>query len=454
MRITRRNVLVGGASLGALSLVGCDTGAKNPTDTGAAEPTPERAPEPEAWAAPGTEDAAAFAWGVQVGDATPTTAIVSVRTPEQALTLVVMEADGEGWIELERQEGLVPDEGVLQVALEGLVAESVYAVVAYAADGERRSPVARFRTALGAEDTRIVTFGAVSCIAGNQPWPSLTHAAAAKLDFFCLLGDTVYVDYGDDAFDYESKWRTALATKGLRDVTASTSIIATWDDHEVANNYAFDEPGIEEKFADGLVAFRRALPQSRGPGGTGIWRKLSWGAALDVFALDCRGERRDGNYISTEQMAWLKAELSASTARFKILLNSVPITDLTALFGPVEEGDRWQGHPDQRAEILGHIRDTAIPGVLWVSGDVHFANIARIDPAGGIGEDQWEVFAGPGGSTPNYLVDAYVGGTEQYAVMFAQWNYARFTCDPGKGTILVTYIGDDGAVIEEMELSV
>ncbi len=445
--------MVGGAALGALSLVGgCDDGGKAPADTGdtgGVPATPVRAAEPDAWVPDGTEDTEAFAWGVQVGDATPSGALVSFRTTEAAVSVVLVAADGDGWVEVDRVEGLTPDVEVVQLAFEGLAADTAYSVVAYAADGARRSPVTRFRTALPADGYRVVTFGATSCLRDNAPWPALSHAAAEKLDFFCLLGDTVYADAGD----YEGSWVTALSTAGLRDVTASTSILATWDDHEVANNYSFDEPGIEEKFVAGLAAFRRALPQGRGPGGTGIWRKLAWGTVLEVFALDCRGERRDGNYISPEQMAWLKAELSASTARFKILLNSVPITDLSDIFGPAELDDRWEGHPDQRADILGHIRDNAIPGVLWISGDVHYAQIGRVDPAGGVGEDQWEVFVGPGGSTPNYLVEAYVG-SEQYSMMFAKWNFARFTCDPGLGTIHVAYVGDDGAELATMTLSV
>ncbi len=453
MRITRRRVLVGGASLGALSLVGCETAAKPAPETGDTGSTPVRAPEPDPWAAPGTEDALAFAWGIQVGDATTSTAVVSVRTTEQSLVLVVAEADGDGWVELERVEDLVPDDGVVQVTLEGLAAETVYSVVAYAPDGDRRSPVGRLRTALGADDWRVVTFGAVSCLAGNHPWPSLSFAAAEKLDFFCLLGDTIYADYDPDPFLYETKWETALSTAGLRDLTASTSIVVTWDDHEVANNYSFDEDGIEEKFDEGLVAFRRALPQTQGPGGTGIWRKLSWGAVLDVFVLDCRGERRDGDYISVEQMGWLKDGLSTSTARFKIVLNSVPITDLTAIFGAAQDEDRWAGYPTQREEILAHIRDNAIGGVLWVTGDVHYGQLGRVDPAGGTAEDQWEVLVGPGGSRLNAIVEAFVG-SEQYPIVFAQWNWTRFTCDPGAGTITVTWIGDDGATIQEQVLDV
>jgi phosphodiesterase/alkaline phosphatase D-like protein len=441
--ISRRRALVGGAA--AAALIGCEPKVGPPGDTG--EPTPVRAPEPAPYDAPGAEDLTTFPYGIQTGDATDASVIVSVRTTA-GFELVLLEG-GDGWTEVQRQT-LTPTDGVAQVTLTGLSPDTVYTLVAYA-DADRRSLAARFRTALGSSQ-RIVVFGATSCLRENHPWPSLSFAAAEHLDFFCLLGDTIYVDYSPDAWDYETKWNTALSTAGLKDLTGSTSVIATWDDHEVANNYSFDEEGIEEKFAAGLAAFRRGLPLGHGPDGASIWRTLSWGGVLDVFVLDCRGERRDGRYISVEQMDWLKAGLLSSTARFKIILNSVPITDLSAIFGPAELDDRWDGYPEQRTEILTWIRDNHI-AALWITGDVHYAQVGHVDPAGGPGADQWEVLAGPGGSTPNYIVEAFVGN-EQYAFLFAEWNWVRFTCDPQLGTILVAYVGDDGAELASMELTV
>lgn len=455
MRITRRTVLVGGASLGALSLVGgCDDGGKPiGGDTGGSDTagtTPMRGAEPAPWAAPGTQDDEAFAWGVQVGDATPSSAIVSVRTFEDTVSVVLAVADGEGWTEVDRLE-LATDEEVAQLSFDGLVADTAYSVVVYTPDGARRSPVTRFRTALAADGWRVVTFGATSCLKGNHPWPSLSFAAAENLDFFCLLGDTIYAE-GTEAFDYEADWSTALATAGLRDVTGSTSVIATWDDHEVANNYDLAAEGMEARVAVARAAFRRALPLGAGTDGTSVWRKLSWGAVVDVFVLDCRSERREGRYISLEQMEWLKAGLLASTARFKIVLNSVPITDLSVLFGPAEVTDRWSGFPEQRAEIVNHIRDNTIPGVLWVTGDVHYAQVGHVDPAGGAAADQWEVLVGPGGSPLMAVVEAFVG-SEQLPLLFAKWNWTRFTCDPGAGTITLVWVGDDGTELESYTLA-
>jgi alkaline phosphatase D len=151
-------------------------------------------------------------------------------------------------------------------------------------------------------------------------------------------------------------------------------------------------------------------------------------------------------------MDWVKAGLASSEARFKIVLNSVPITDLTAIFGQGARADRWEGFPVQRAEILGFIEDAGIEGLLWVTGDVHYAQVGQVDPIGGVAADRVEVFAGPGGSFANVGAELF-GGDPQYAWMSSTWNYARFTCDPGTGVVLVEHIGDDGVVLNSVSLS-
>ena len=67
----------------------------------------------------------------------------------------------------------------------------------------------------------------------------------------------------------------------MRDLTHSTSVVATWDDHEVDNNWSWNSTSqINEKYANGLAMFRRAFPQKMGLQGSGLWRRLSWGLWL------------------------------------------------------------------------------------------------------------------------------------------------------------------------------
>ncbi len=432
-----------------------DTGqalAPGSGDTGAGwteEPGPE---PPVTWQPPGTVDEETFAYGVQTGDATATSVVVSVRQfRDEAVTLVLAQGTAEGWEPVLELPGLLADDGVVQIELGSLIPDTTYAVVAYRPEGLQRSTPSRFRTALYPGQQRVVRLGAISCLgSAGAPFACLSQAAAQQLDAFLFLGDTIYADEGlRPASDWEGHWSDALQTAGMRDLTSSTSVVATWDDHEVDNNWSWDDAGMPETALVGLRAFRRAIPQRRGPGGTGVWRRLTWGTTLELFVLDCRGERANGDYVSRAQLDWLKAGLVESEARFKLILNSVPITDMDSVYLGLGADDRWDGHPGPRAEILRHITSQGVRGVLWVSGDFHWGALARVGAEpGDDGYDQREVFTGPGGSTINPL--AYlVGEGGQYEAVVTERNYVRIEADPEAGTLTLAFVSGAGEVVAE-----
>jgi len=373
--------------------------------------------------------------------------------------MVLVEAEGNEWVELERREGLEvsalsvaaePEGMAVVVSLADLRPDTAYSVVFF--DGDLRSTVARFRTALDAGGARRVVFGASSCFGGNAPWPSLFYAADEQLDFFCLLGDLVYADGSETPAQYRSFWDAALSTEGLVRLSASTSLVVTWDDHEVDNNWDIGGLG-DEVFAVAKACFDEALPRTVGSGGVGIWRVLRWGETLDLFVLECRAERvpAEARYISDAQLQWLIDGVQSSTARFKIILNSVPITDLNAIYSSLGAEDRWDGFPLTRAALVEAV--AGVEGVLFVSGDVHYAQVGYVDPAGGVGEALYEVFTGPAGSFANVAADLFVGDP-QYLWLSSAWNWCRFECDPVAGTIRVTHVGDDGAALHDITLAV
>jgi phosphodiesterase/alkaline phosphatase D-like protein len=453
MRLTRRDLLAyGGGSAAATLLPACGPrpdGADTGADT-APEPAAPRPTEPADWEPDeGSLDAEVFPCAVSSGDVTSTTALLLVRTDAIELTLVLVAEQDGGWVEVQRLEGLAPQGDSARVELDGLTPDTAYRYVFLS--GASRSDVGRFRTALADGATRQISFGATACLGGNRPWPTLSQAAAEQLDFFCLLGDTVYADGSLTLDDYRAVWRSAMGVRGMKDLVASTSLIATWDDHETIDNSGWDSV-TEEQHLAAQSAMLESLPSrlgGTGDAGPAWWRSVRWGDAVEVFVLDCRGERLDGRYVSVAQMDWLKAGLSASPCRFKIVLNSVPITDFTDMIGDVEADDRWQGYPEQREEILSHV--AGIGGVLWIAGDVHFGQIGWVDPPGGTGERIPEVYAGPGGSRLNPLA-LLIDPNEQYTDLVGVWSWTRFDLDPGLGTIRVRHFGDDGVAVTDRTL--
>lgn len=404
---------------------------------------------PDNWLAPGMQDETAFAWGVQISDASPTSAMLSVRTRDPLVDVkALMLVDGS-WQEVLLADDEPVVDSVFQMEVMDLQPDSLHFVAVYSADQTRRTRVTRFRSALAPDASRVLRFGATSCLGGqNRPFPTLTRAAEEKLDFFLLAGDTVYADTSLSYNSYRSSWEDALSQQGLQDLFASTSVIATWDDHEIANNWSWEDFLIEDRFAWAREAWSEAIPWREGPGGTGIWRRLSWGKVVDVLVMDTRGERYDGDYISVAQMDWLKAWLLESEATFKVILHGVPITDMTGIYGSISASDRWDGYPHQRSEVLEHIEDNGVQGVLWVSGDFHFSELGRVDPPGGIAHNQWEVFAGPAGSFVNPM--AYIAQeNEQYKHIFKTHTYTYFEADPDAGTMRIKFINDNGTVLTD-----
>ena len=442
----RRTFLKGITGIG---LTTACVGDKEQTDSGV-ENIGIRAPEPSIWSPEAVEDVAAFPRGVQVGDALQDSAIVHIHTTHDEIEWVLVQGVDDAWVEVQRDSG-TPVDGLLRLELTGLQSDAVYSIIGQHSDGGR-SRVTRFRTALGDSDWRIVTFGASSCLGGNVPWPSLSRAAEERYDFFMLLGDTVYTNSTTVENAWQDWWQV-LGIRGMAELTSSTSVIATWDDHELVNNFDWSLiDNAETIHSNALYCFHRAMPNRSNEVG-GIYRSIQHGEVLEIFVLDCRGERRsdDDIYISEAQMNWLKDGLSSSTARFKMIMNSVPITDMEDLIGEVEAIDRWQGFASQRTEILSHIEENDIPGVLWISGDFHFGFIAQVGRTGEVGDSMMEVLVGPTGSFINIMGELLVT-TEQYQQALPEWCHTRFECNPQTGEVFIQYILDDGSIGMERRL--
>ena len=425
--------------------IGDDDDSAVGDDDDSAEPTP---PPPDEFVVEGNLDLDSFPSGIQVTDALPDAVLVALRSIEPDLVLRLGRVDGDDvWLVLESDVLLVPD-GILNLELTDLEPDTVYRLYAMTPTAPRRTEVMAFRTALAAGTRRTMTVAVTSCLGrSGAPWQSLRFAAEQAPDVCLLLGDTVYADGSSTLTDYRGFWDEALETVGLEAMSKATSFIATWDDHEVANNWSWDQHG--DLVEPAMAAFREALPQRPGPDPDRVYRTLRWGDAVEFIALDCRADRGGGKYISDAQMGWLQDTLSTSTARFKVILNSVPIIDFTDWIGGISADDRWQGTPDQRSELLTWIENQGLTGVLFVSGDMHFGSVCRVSKDGDPGDDLWEVMAGPGGSVINPMALLPPSWTDQFDLVVAEWNTVLLSLDPDTGEAGVTFLDNAGDVIAE-----
>jgi alkaline phosphatase D len=198
---------------------------------------------------------------------------------------------------------------------------------------------------------------------------------------------------------------------------AEVPMLAQWDDHEVTNDWSpvgsADETGYAEDGTSNLVArarraFHEFMPMRAMPERDGrVYRKVAYGPLLDVFLIDMRSYRdstwnkRDDKgetfILGRTQLAWLKRELAASDATWKVIAADLPIglvsEDAVAL------GD---GPPQRReceiADLLSFIKRAGIRNTVWLTADMHYTAAHHYDPNRAIFPDFepfWEFVSGP-----------------------------------------------------------
>jgi len=309
-------------------------------------------------------------------------------------------------------------DNTLRIELKGLTPKTLYYYRAHV-EGKKPGPIGRFMTAPAVDDPGVVQF----CFSADsresyKPFVIMDAIRAQKPDFFLHLGDTVYADKGWAAHTLEEFWAKYRAN---RDDAASrlcfreTSWYVVWDDHEVEDNYLPGDPLAPI----GRKAFLDYWPIQRKPDEPErIYRSFRWGQALELFILDTRQYRnpKKGTMLGEEQKKWLMAGLSSSSALFKFVGTSV------VMYGG--GSDRWDGYPEERTELLRFIGGEKLHGVVFLSGDLHYAAVSLIPRGKGVKE----ITAGPLAAPMNVITN----GTAKRFEYFSNktFNFAKITVDP------------------------
>jgi len=284
------------------------------------------------------------------------------------------------------------------------------------------SPIGRTRTAPAASASpSVLKFAFASCQNYTQGYYT-AHAALAQEDLHAVvfLGDYIYEGdaRGDRVRDYAKRgWAFTLADyrdryaqyktdPNLKASHAAFPWIATWDDHEVENNYAggIDVNDPKNKQAvfertNAYQAYYEHLPiRVARPSGPALklYRALSFGDLATFHILDTRqyrspevalcadnAETPSGycapsldptrTMLGKEQRDWLISGLGASHAAWNFVAQSVRFAQQDSSPDPATHHfdgvDNWMGYVADRQTLIEQFAKTKNAVVL--SGDSH-----------------------------------------------------------------------------------
>lgn len=334
-------------------------------------------------------------------------------------------AADEGFASIVRQGEVAADAGLahsVHVELRGLDPDRMYWYRFMA--GAAVSPVGRTRTApsVDADRTRL-RYAFASCQQYEQGYyGAYRHMAAEDLDLVVFLGDYIYESSWGRRHvrkhataepttlqGYRNRHAQHKTDPDLQHMHALVPWILTWDDHEVANDYAdaqgqFLEPDFVQRRAAAYRAYYEHMPLERSmlPRGPDmrIFDAFSYGRLAQFHVLDdrqyryvqvCPSPKKGGgstvvaaahcperndprrSLLGWTQEKWLHDQLDRSHARWNVLAQQsiMAQVDQSHTDEPAFWTDAWDGYPDARKRLLDFLGTRKPANPIVIGGDVH-----------------------------------------------------------------------------------
>jgi alkaline phosphatase D len=379
-----------------------------------------------------------FTLGVASGDPSPSAVVLWTRLAPDPFA-----GGGMPDTDVEVLWEVAADDSFNEVRSAGLVTalarhgHSVHVAVEVA-DGERifyRFRVGEWTSPAGRawgtpSESTSLRFASASCQNYDAGFYT-AHAdiAAQDLDLVVFLGDYIYEGSQDPVdgveivrsmelpeavslTEYRNRYGLYKSDPLLQSAHASCPWFVTWDDHEVENNYAAliaQDPSDGIDFAqrrrDAYQAWWEHMPVALPPPDGDdfrIYRSLQWGDLAQVQLLDGRQYRSDQacdggtlnldpaceetfdperTMLGQEQEDWLIDGLGASSSTWNVIAQQTVFGDVT-LGEAVLNYDQWDGYPVERNSIVDRLAADAIPNVVVLTGDIHFAGVGVIRSGG------------------------------------------------------------------------
>ena len=238
-----------------------------------------------------------------------------------------------------------------------------------------------------------IAFG--SCI-NTQAHPMLERTLTLPFDLFILLGDNIYADTTNAAV-MARKYRVRKESAFFQALRKKAPVLATWDDHDFGGNDAGSNYVMRVESQKMFLDFMDEPADSSRRNREGVYDSYLFGPAgkrVQVILLDTRyfrsllatGENNampsGGKYIphpdpnvtmlGEAQWKWLEEQLRVP-AELRIIGSSIQF------ISEFSGAEAWANMPREKQRMLDLLKKTKANGVLFISGDRHWAELSRLD---------------------------------------------------------------------------
>jgi alkaline phosphatase D len=238
-----------------------------------------------------------------------------------------------------------------------------------------------------------------SCMEQDRPVPVLGTVREWEPELFIWLGDNIYGDT-EDMGVLEAKYRQLGAKPLFSALRARVPMVATWDDHdygvndggleypkkaeskEIFLNFWNEPAGSERRQRPGIYTSYRFGDPAAGKSlqvillDTRTFRTPLVRNTISSFKNDYRPDTKPGNtFLGEAQWAWLKERL-LEPADLRLIGTSIQ-------FGHEFNGwESWTNFPVEIERMVALIKQTRAQGVVFLSGDVHWGELSRLQAPG------------------------------------------------------------------------
>ena len=225
-----------------------------------------------------------------------------------------------------------------------------------------------------------------------------------KPDLFIFLGDNIYGDTKNMA-ELRAKYIKLAAKPTFQNLKKNVDILATWDDHDFGMNDIGRHYPFKTQSKEIFLNFFDEPKNSDRRNRAGIYTSYMYetnGKKLQIILLDNRTFRdnlkkyngefakderyfykldyspykhSDSTFLGNQQWKWLENELM-KPADLRLIASA-------SQFGIEYNGyEAWANFPHEQKRFLDLIKKTKAGGVLFLSGDVHYAEISKLTEPG------------------------------------------------------------------------